>query len=297
MTTSATPLRDVFYPDGRGIPGQVMSRVAPMPSLAAAFPNFTSTLLGDVQKDVKTSADKMLEMTPIQILIEGWKKYGEVKKALEDSLKKPADPILKPLVKHTVKSVHHPYVELLVDGAAVKKYEFELTASLEVEGVTLRILAGQITQVMSGTCVGKFQLAHNKQTLIEKKTGKINLPGVIRLKPEPAKPADAKPAAPRETPVTMARLNGLSGEVAGKIYRLTDGLVIGRSSSSSIHLSEPTVSRHHARVRQAGSHWFIQDMESAIGIYVNGVKVEASALKNGDLIRVGKNEFEFHDEP
>ena len=297
MTTSVTPLRDVFYPNGKGVPTQVLSRIAPMPALAATFHGFTSTLLGDVQKDIKTSAEKMLEMTPIQILIEGWKKYAEVKKAIEDSLKKPADPILKPLVKHTVKSVHHPYVELLLNGAAVKKYEFELTASLEVEGVTLRILAGQITQVTSGTCTGKFQLIHNKQVIAEKKTGKFNLPGLIRFKPEPVKPAEVKIAAPapRETPVEMARLTGLSGDVAGKTYRVTDGLVIGRSSKNAIRLSDPGVSRHHARLRQAGNHWFIQDMESAIGIHVNGARVEATALKDGDRIRIGNDEFEFRE--
>lgn len=294
MTTKETPLVDIFYPAGTGIPGTVVaSQISPMPGLAVACPNLGTDLLGAVQKDMKSSTDKMLQMTPVQILIEGWKKYGEVKKAIEDSKKKPNEPILKPLVKHTIKSVHHPYIELYMDDVAVKKYEFELTASLEVESATIKVVNGQVTQILGGTCLGKFTLAHNGQVIKEAKTPKFDLPGSIRLKAEPVK---AEPEAqPKETPATMARLNGMNGEVAGKMYRLTDGIVIGRSSNSPIHLSDPSISRHHARLRRAGNHWYIQDMDSGIGLFVNGAKVEATALKNGDLIRIGKDEFEFHD--
>lgn len=298
MTTRETPLIDIFYPTGTGVPDSVItSRVSPLPSLAVACPNLGADILGAVQKDLKDSTDKMLKMTPLQILIEGWKKYAEVKKALEDSKKKPAEPILKPLVKHTVKSEHRPYIELYLDELPVKKYEFLVKASLEVESATLKIQNGQVIQILGGTCLGKFELKYGDQTLTEMKTAKFTLPGSVRLQPEPVKqPApQLQVVEAKETPVEMARLDGLKGDVAGKMYRLTDGLVIGRSSTCSIRLAEPTVSRHHARLRKAGNHWFIQDVESAIGIYINGAKVEATALKSGDIIRIGKSEFEFHE--
>ena len=301
MTTKETPLVDIFYPQGSGIPDTVItSRVSPLPSLALAFPNLGTDILGAVQKDLKDSTDKMLKMTPLDILLEGWKKYAEVRKALEDSKKKPTEPILKPLVKHTITSTHKPYIELYMDEVMVKKIDFQVKASLEVESATLKILNGQVIQILGGTCLGKFELKHDDKTLTELKTAKFALPGSIRLQPEPVKqPAPQAQVAQvgevKETPLEMARLNGLKGDVAGKIYRLTDGLVIGRSSSCSIRLSEPTISRHHARLRKASNHWFIQDMESATGIYVNGAKVEATALKSGDLIRIGKSEFEFHE--
>ena len=70
---------------------------------------------------------------------------------------------------------------------------------------------------------------------------------------------------------------------------------IGRSSSCSLRLSDPTVSRQHACLRYASRKWYIQDMNSAGGTYVNGTRVNATPLNNGDRIRVGSTEFEFNE--
>ena len=96
-------------------------------------------------------------------------------------------------------------------------------------------------------------------------------------------------------PVRTARLKGLNGAVAGRVYPLTDGLLIGRSAQTSLQLSSPDVSRQHARLRFGGGRWFIQDMNSRGGIFVNGKQVDATALTNGDNIRIGSVEFEFND--
>lgn len=107
---------------------------------------------------------------------------------------------------------------------------------------------------------------------------------------QPRKPKDGGQA---RSPA--AKFKGLTGEAAGKVYSLNDGAVIGRSSESALRLSDPVVSRQHARLRYGGNRWFIQDMQSAAGIFVNGKRVEAAALKNGDRVRVGKVEFEFRE--
>jgi len=95
--------------------------------------------------------------------------------------------------------------------------------------------------------------------------------------------------------VTSARLTGMNGSVAGQVYSLMDGWVIGRSIQSSLRLSDPAVSRQHARFRFGGDRWFIQDMNSTGGIYVNGKQVDAVALTNGDHILIGSTEFVFYD--
>ena len=69
--------------------------------------------------------------------------------------------------------------------------------------------------------------------------------------------------------------------------------VIGRASNCSLRLKDSSVSRNHARIRYAQGQWFIQDMESGGGTYVNGTRINAAKLQNGDRIRVGSNEFEF----
>jgi pSer/pThr/pTyr-binding forkhead associated (FHA) protein len=74
---------------------------------------------------------------------------------------------------------------------------------------------------------------------------------------------------------------------------LRDNLIIGRSRISNIYVADPSVSRRHARIRFSNEQWFIQDMGSSSGVYVNGAKVNASVLRSGDHIRIGSTEFEF----
>jgi pSer/pThr/pTyr-binding forkhead associated (FHA) protein len=71
------------------------------------------------------------------------------------------------------------------------------------------------------------------------------------------------------------------------------GLVIGRSASCNLRLADRAVSRHHARIRYAQGRWYLQDLGSSGGIYVNDVRETAKSLDNGDRIRIGSSEFEF----
>ncbi|MGC1374883.1 MAG: FHA domain-containing protein, partial [Anaerolineales bacterium] len=90
-----------------------------------------------------------------------------------------------------------------------------------------------------------------------------------------------------------ARMVGLAGQLAGNSLPVTDNYLIGRGRECQVQLSDRAVSRQHARIRYAGGRWYIQDLKSAGGTYLNGVKVSAAPLNPGDRIRVGSSEFEF----
>jgi hypothetical protein len=74
---------------------------------------------------------------------------------------------------------------------------------------------------------------------------------------------------------------------------LQDGLLVGRSKVCDLQLSDPTVSRTHAKFRQAGEEWFLQDQDSSGGTYVNGQRVRATKLNDGDRIKIGRTTFTF----
>lgn len=67
--------------------------------------------------------------------------------------------------------------------------------------------------------------------------------------------------------------------------------VIGRSSESQLQLNDAHVSRKHAELTQQGSTWHVRDLGSRGGTFVNDVRVEESALKPGDRIRIGDTEL------
>jgi Mg-chelatase subunit ChlD len=105
---------------------------------------------------------------------------------------------------------------------------------------------------------------------------------------------------PAGTPVrpvargAAAQLIGLSGRMAGRTVTVgAAAFIIGRGRLNNLPLADPQVSRRHAVIRYAQARWFIQDQGSTGGVFVNGQRVTATALNNGDRIRIGSTEFEF----
>jgi len=83
--------------------------------------------------------------------------------------------------------------------------------------------------------------------------------------------------------------------VAGdKWYPLTfSGALIGRDPYCDIVLNDPMVSRQHARIDYQQGQWFITDLGSKNGTYVNGYPVEQQMLNPGDEILLGNTTLVF----
>ena len=102
---------------------------------------------------------------------------------------------------------------------------------------------------------------------------------------------------PKEWPC-FAWLVILQGPRRGRLLPLkTDGISIGRSSENDITVDDEAMSRHHARLfADDGSvhlHFFVQDLASANGTFVNGERVSRHALHDEDRIVFGATLFVF----
>ena len=77
-------------------------------------------------------------------------------------------------------------------------------------------------------------------------------------------------------------------------YPVVDGeTLVGRSSATTIRLSEPLVSSSHFKIVKRGSVFALVDLGSENGTYVNGVRVKEKELEQGAQIRVGPITFYF----
>ena len=68
-------------------------------------------------------------------------------------------------------------------------------------------------------------------------------------------------------------------------------VTIGRSSSNRLVLSDIGVSRRHCVIEMTGDRLRIRDLGSRHGLRLNGTKVPAGDLANGDRIRIGPFEI------
>lgn len=73
---------------------------------------------------------------------------------------------------------------------------------------------------------------------------------------------------------------------------------IGRASYNQVHIGNKGVSLVHAAISRQGGEWWLEDMNSTNGTYLNGAKIAGrQKLRFGDVITVGKHDLKFVDQP
>ncbi len=93
----------------------------------------------------------------------------------------------------------------------------------------------------------------------------------------------------------------LAGANVGEMYRLEGvEVIVGRASNASIRLNDDGISRRHARITTDKGAFFIEDLGSANGTMVNGIRIATKhTLQDGDKIRLGPAtilKFGYHDD-
>lgn len=99
---------------------------------------------------------------------------------------------------------------------------------------------------------------------------------------------------------TYLKLMNKKDRIAYKIneyYPIRGDISLGRENSNTIRLDDPYISKKHFEISRDGSRYYLEDLESANGTYVNEKPVTGICeLNRGDIIRVGKIEFLFVNE-
>ena len=96
----------------------------------------------------------------------------------------------------------------------------------------------------------------------------------------------------------MIGLKIVQGGEVGRVYDLKDGAhwVMGRSPECDLVLDVAAVSRRHIILTKEKGKYFVQDLGSRNGTYINNVRVEdRGELKNGDQMLICDILFVFED--
>ena len=78
-----------------------------------------------------------------------------------------------------------------------------------------------------------------------------------------------------------------------KFFLDVDATTVGRHPDSDIFLDDITVSRRHAEIRRAPGRFYLHDVGSLNGTYVNKERVEEADLRSGDELQIGKFKLVF----
>ena len=80
----------------------------------------------------------------------------------------------------------------------------------------------------------------------------------------------------------------------GKKIPITSRITVGRDADNTIELDDPLASRHHAVIQKVKDEFFVEDLNSTNGTFVNLQPVlpgKYVRLHPSDTIRIGRTEL------
>ncbi|MCS4485107.1 FHA domain-containing protein [Gleimia sp. 6138-11-ORH1] len=97
--------------------------------------------------------------------------------------------------------------------------------------------------------------------------------------------------APLDNPALLIT----SGPLLGTSLALTNAeVIIGRSPSATLVLDDSYASSQHARIYKAENIWYVEDLGSTNGTYLDDERIHyPQPLSVGKILRIGQSTFEL----
>jgi pSer/pThr/pTyr-binding forkhead associated (FHA) protein len=108
-----------------------------------------------------------------------------------------------------------------------------------------------------------------------------------------AEPRQAAPSSRGGRPPSTVLVHGADGQNPSTV-RLARATEVGRAPSCAIAVDDTYVSQQHARFFERDGAWYVEDLGSTNGTYLNDQRVtQAAEVHAGDVVRLGKTVLEL----
>ena len=72
-----------------------------------------------------------------------------------------------------------------------------------------------------------------------------------------------------------------------------ESISVGRKPDNDVVIDNPAISGHHCKLVKQGSGFFVEDLESTNGTFLNEKRVKTSGLKHNDVVGLAKHALVF----
>jgi hypothetical protein len=179
--------------------------------------------------------------------------------------------------------------------------------TVRIEGLPPRVLELAVTGAHVKLCPREVLTVDD--VLVPRNVSRLLLPGekvslsddvVLRVVPPskeapfPGTAAVLKQLLSGPAHLTATKAAGftcLTGRDMGRRFFITgDRCLIGRATDAKVNLRDRAVSRHHARIRKGREGYYVEDLGSPNGLFVNGTRLRTIRILNeGDILEVGRS--------
>lgn len=104
----------------------------------------------------------------------------------------------------------------------------------------------------------------------------------------------ARRCAQCDSVLAGGRLEVVRGDLPEKIFALEPrSYTLGRARQNDVRLPDASISKEHARIEHLGGSFFIEDVGSLHGVYVDTVRVQRAELRDGAQLQLGNISLRF----
>ena len=67
----------------------------------------------------------------------------------------------------------------------------------------------------------------------------------------------------------------------------TESFTVGRDPTCDVQIADSSVSRFHARISPIGGHWYVEDLDSGNGTFLDSVRIREAVLPMNSTVQLG----------
>jgi hypothetical protein len=101
-------------------------------------------------EEIEAKLRMVMSETFVDLILGGWRAYGAVRRAIENSLIRPGVDQVLPLRNHTIKAARQHSLDIEVDGCSVMTLSIELVVRVQLYDAVAVVRDGHLVAVRSG---------------------------------------------------------------------------------------------------------------------------------------------------
>lgn len=149
-------ISDVFLRSGGTLSGKSLEEVRRLPRMQRVESELqqrggSKRWLAFLRSEARRWPE-LLQVDLMAIIAGAWNRHQDLQKYADRSRYAPGETIQVALTEHSIRSQHHPHIDILIDNVKQGELRFDVDLTLKVKGLMLRIRDGRIRSMQLAEC-------------------------------------------------------------------------------------------------------------------------------------------------